>query len=111
MSPGGRVILTAWSKNEMRITEKGQVTIPQAIREAGGFMPGTDVEMELRDGEVLVRRAKPGASKKKTRGELVVEALAGKANYGMSTDDFIRLMRGPSADEEIAALEAEKKKS
>lgn len=95
----------------MRITEKGQVTIPQAIREAAGFMPGTDVEMELRDGEVVLRKAKPGVSKKKTRGELAVEALAGKAHYGMTTDEFIRFVRGPSADEEIAALDAAKKKS
>ncbi len=31
----------------MRITEKGQVTIPQAIREQAGMMPGTEVAFDL----------------------------------------------------------------
>ena len=34
----------------MRITAKGQVTIPQIVRERAGLMPGTDVEFELENG-------------------------------------------------------------
>ena len=30
----------------MRITAKGQVTIPREVRERAGLMPGTDVEFE-----------------------------------------------------------------
>jgi AbrB family looped-hinge helix DNA binding protein len=38
----------------MRITSKGQVTIPQAIREQAGLHPLSEVEFELRaNGEVL----------------------------------------------------------
>jgi AbrB family looped-hinge helix DNA binding protein len=31
----------------MRITTKGQVTIPQDVRERAGLMPGTDVAFEI----------------------------------------------------------------
>ena len=48
----------------MRITSKGQVTIPADIRERAGLLPHTDVDFEF-DGEVvrIVRtdaRGKPG---------------------------------------------------
>ena len=40
----------------MRITSKGQVTIPQTIREQAGLHPHSEVEFELRaNGEVLIR--------------------------------------------------------
>ena len=42
----------------MRITSKGQVTIPVEIREKAGLLPGTEVDIEL-DGEV-VRIVKSG---------------------------------------------------
>ena len=38
----------------MRITSKGQVTIPQEIRERAGFLPGTDVAFAM-DGDGTVR--------------------------------------------------------
>ena len=46
----------------MRITSKGQVTIPQAIRERAGFLPGTEVEFRLsEDGSVRLERPRePG---------------------------------------------------
>ena len=33
----------------MRVTSKGQVTIPQEIRERAGFIPGTELEFRLGD--------------------------------------------------------------
>ena len=39
----------------MRITSKGQVTIPQDIREAAGLLPNTEVEF-LYDGDVVADR-------------------------------------------------------
>jgi antitoxin PrlF len=75
----------------MRITSKGQVTIPKEIRDAMGFLPGTEVEF-VRDGqEVRVQRT----AGSRTRGEELVEHLrkAGK-NYTMTTDEVMRLTRG-----------------
>jgi AbrB family looped-hinge helix DNA binding protein len=81
----------------MRITSKGQVTIPQAVRERAGLMPGTDVEFVFEGETVVLRKRPPG--KKPTRGQAMVERLsAARANYGMSTDEVIELMRGPPAD-------------
>jgi AbrB family looped-hinge helix DNA binding protein len=43
----------------MRVTAKGQVTIPVEIREKAGLVPGTEVDFEV-DGD-SVRIARPGA--------------------------------------------------
>ena len=44
----------------MRLTSKGQVTIPQEIRERLGLLPQTEVEFEI-DGEaVRIRPARRG---------------------------------------------------
>lgn len=41
----------------MRIDERGQVTIPKALRDSLGLTPGTEVEVVEAGGGVLVRRA------------------------------------------------------
>jgi antitoxin PrlF len=75
----------------MRITSKGQVTIPKALRDELGLLPGTEVEF-VRDGEGARVRRKAGS---RTRGEELVEHLheAGK-NYTMTTEEVMRLTRG-----------------
>ena len=82
----------------MRITSKGQVTIPQDVRERTGLMPGTDVEFEIEAGVVrLVKAARRGG--RRTRGQKLVEGLRGRGDFRMSTDEIVALMRGPTADE------------
>ncbi len=75
----------------MKITSKGQVTIPKEIRDELGLLPGTEVEF-VRDDEGVRVRKMPGG---RTRGEELVEHLrkAGK-NYTMTTDEVMRLTRG-----------------
>lgn len=78
----------------MRITSKGQVTIPQQVREAAGFMPGTDVEFLL-DGEG-VRVVKADAerrARKKTRGQAAVERFTGSATTPMTSAELMALLR------------------
>ncbi len=36
------------------MTERGQITIPKAIREECGFSPNTEVEVSVKDGVVIV---------------------------------------------------------
>lgn len=76
----------------MRITSKGQVTIPQGIREKAGLLPGTEVEFVLDGGMVHVRKVEqpltPG------RGARIVARLAGSATVKMTTDEIMALMRG-----------------
>jgi AbrB family looped-hinge helix DNA binding protein len=77
----------------MRITSKGQVTIPQEIREAAGLLPNTEVEFTY-DGDV-VAIVKAAAAKRATRGEKVVAALrARRSDLRMSTDEIMALTRG-----------------
>ena len=76
----------------MRITSKGQVTIPVEIREKAGLLPGTEVDFEL-DGEV-VRVIKAAAPRRETRGQEVVRRLWGSATVKMSTDEIMALTRG-----------------
>ena len=82
----------------MRITAKGQVTIPQDVRERAGLMPGTDVEFEIRAGVVRLRKAAGGA-RRRTRGQKLVESLRAQGDFKMTTDEVVALMRGPPADE------------
>ncbi len=72
----------------MMITEKGQVTIPQPIREALGLRPATEVEFILEGDHAVLR--------KKEMVSMVAERLAryrGTATIGLSTDDILALTR------------------
>jgi AbrB family looped-hinge helix DNA binding protein len=82
----------------MRITSKGQVTIPRDVRERAGLMPGTDVEFEIEDDVVRLVKARPGGGRR-TRGQKLVAGLRGRGCFKMTTDEIVALMRGPSADE------------
>ena len=42
----------------MRLTSKGQVTIPLAIRERLGLLPNTEVEFDVVGESVRIRKAK-----------------------------------------------------
>ncbi len=78
----------------MRITSKGQVTIPVRIREKAGLMPNTEVDF-VYDGRGAVRivRARPKANAT-TRGRRLVEHLRGRGDVAMSTEEIMALTRG-----------------
>lgn len=77
----------------MRITSKGQVTIPQDIRETAGFLPNTEVEF-IYDGE-FVYLVKANAPRKPSRGQLLVDHLRRHgADFTMSTAELMALTRG-----------------
>ena len=57
----------------MRITSKGQVTIPQWVREELGLLPNCEVEFEVVGDSVRVRKAR--ASRR--RGDAIVDRLRG----------------------------------
>ena len=76
----------------MRITSKGQVTIPQEIREKAGLLPGTEVEFVLDAGMVQIRKVEPPL--RPGRGAQIVARLRGSATVKMTTDEIMALMRG-----------------
>ena len=72
----------------MKITTKGQVTIPQDIRERLGLLPHTEVEFEVRGDVVVVTKAETGR-----RGRRVVANLRGRGDVPMTTDEIMALTR------------------
>jgi AbrB family looped-hinge helix DNA binding protein len=76
----------------MRITSKGQVTIPVAIRERAGLLPHTEVDFEFDGDAVRIVRAK--SRKGESRGERAIRLLRGSATVKMSTDEIMALTRG-----------------
>ena len=74
----------------MRITSKGQVTIPLAIRQAAGLLPNCQVEFEVKGKKVLIRKA----ARQRHRGERIVGHLRGRGRIQMSTDEIMALTRG-----------------
>jgi AbrB family looped-hinge helix DNA binding protein len=76
----------------MRITSKGQVTIPVEIREQAGLLPHTEVDFEF-DGEV-VRIVRAANRKTDNRGARLVAHLRGRGDVAMSTDAIMALTRG-----------------
>jgi AbrB family looped-hinge helix DNA binding protein len=75
----------------MRITSKGQVTIPAEIRERAGLLPQTEVKFEF-DGKV-VRIVPAKVRKSDSRGARVVAHLRGRGDVAMSTDEIMALTR------------------
>ena len=75
----------------MRITSKGQVTIPAEIRERAGLLPQTEVEFEFDGAAVRIVRAK--AAKRDGRGARVVAHLRGRGDIAMSADEIMALTR------------------
>jgi len=73
----------------MKITSKGQITVPQEFRTRFGFFPGTDVEfVPDKSGLRLVK------SKVSQRGARIVERMRGRGDGKLSTDQIMRLTRG-----------------
>ena len=76
----------------MRITSKGQVTIPQAVREQTGLLPETEVEFVVESDGVRIVKTRP--RRRPTRGARAVRHLRGAAGHvSMSTDEIMALTR------------------
>lgn len=66
------------------VAERGQVTIPKALRERLGIRPGTALEFTAQDGALVARKAETDPVSR------VFGCLGGR----MDTDKFIRELRG-----------------
>lgn len=77
----------------MKITTKGQVTIPVEIREKLGLLPNTDVEFEVVGKAVRMRKVRRAKGTGR-RGKSIVEALRGRGAVRMTTDEILALTRG-----------------
>ena len=79
----------------MRVTSKGQVTIPKDIRRRHDLRAGSEIDFVERGADVLVRR-KTGRSPGQGKDDFAtyLDRVTGVVDLGMSTDEFMRMMRG-----------------
>ena len=75
----------------MRVTSKGQVTIPLEIREKLGILPQTEVEFEVQGNAARLVKVSP--KRGRGRGAGAVARLRGKASVSMTTDEIMALTR------------------
>ena len=85
----------------MRVTQKGQVTIPKHIRDKAGIGPGTEVDFRLEDDRIqIVKRT--GTKEGESAGQALVRNLQAAARcataHAYSTDEVMELIRGPFDD-------------
>ena len=74
----------------MKVTSKGQVTIPQHLREKAGIVPGSEVEfVEGPDGRLHVRKIDGHG-----RGADLVARMRGQGQVRLSTEEILALTRG-----------------
>ena len=74
-----------------KLTSKGQVTVPKAVRDYLGLRAGSAVNFErLPNGEIALRPAeRPGP-----KVESVFARMRGRATVRMTTDEIMALTRG-----------------
>ncbi len=70
----------------MRVSERGQITIPKEIRDQFGFGANTEVEFVVREGRVELVRNQKSTNEK-------IGAIYGKKRFKCSTDELMRLLR------------------
>lgn len=75
----------------MRITSKGQVTIPQAIRDRFGLLPHTEVRFREANGVVVIEKSSEGPSRGK---EGIRRLRQARLRSRLSTDELLALTRG-----------------
>ena len=85
----------------MRVTTKGQVTIPKEIRDRLGIVPGSEVEfVPTEDGARLVAVNENISEEEASRRfSAVLDRMAGTLDLGgMTTDEYMEWLRGPRED-------------
>ncbi|MBA4216538.1 MAG: AbrB/MazE/SpoVT family DNA-binding domain-containing protein [Roseateles sp.] len=71
---------------EATVAERGQITLPKAVRDALGLTKGTTLKVELDGGRIILRKD-VGDALSKMRGRI-------KLPDGVTTDDVMRELRG-----------------
>jgi AbrB family looped-hinge helix DNA binding protein len=77
-------------EQDMKVTDKGQVTIPIAVRRKAGLLPNTDVEFVVSGKNVILKKS----AKTRRRGGKLIAAMRGRATKRLSTRQIMALTRG-----------------
>lgn len=73
---------------EATVAERGQITLPKAVRDALGLVKGTQLKVELEDGCIILRKNVDDAVSR-ARGRF-------KLPQGKTSDDVVRELRRKS---------------
>ena len=76
---------------EATVAERGQITLPKAVRDALGLTKGTKLKVELEGGRIVLRKDVDDALSR-LRGRFKLPA-------GVSTDDVMQSLRGRTPGE------------
>ncbi len=68
-----------------RLSDRGQLTIPKALRDRLGMKPGTELEFEADGGRIIISKASQKAS---------LRSVVGVLRDGRQSDEVIRELRG-----------------
>ncbi len=82
----------------MRVTEKGQVTIPKPIRDRLAIEPGSEVDFVVSDEGVMLVKVGDG---KADFADFEAWAASVKGTWdfdGMTPDEYFEWLRGPRDD-------------
>ena len=71
---------------EAIVAERGQITLPKAVRDALGLVKGSILKVELEGGRIILRKNVDDAISR-ARGRFKLPA-------GVTTDDIMRELRG-----------------
>lgn len=87
----------------MRVTSKGQVTIPRDLRQLAGIEPNSDVLFGMENGKITIQPSKVTAendNRERLRRYMEgLKKLEGTADLGgMTTDEYMLWVRGPRDD-------------
>lgn len=80
---------------EATVAERGQITLPKAVRDALGLIKGTQLKVELDGGRIILRKNVDDAISR-ARGRFKLPA-------GTTTDDVMRELRGRAPGDPIDA--------
>lgn len=78
---------------EATVAERGQITLPKAVRDALGLTKGTKLKVELIDGRIVLRKDVDDALSR-ARGRF-------KLPPGVTSDDIMRELRGRAPGDPI----------
>jgi AbrB family looped-hinge helix DNA binding protein len=83
----------------MRVTEKGQVTIPKPIRDRLGISPGSEDDFVERDSVVVLEKREVNSSKESKTFEEWAASVAGTFDtMGMDGKEYVDWLRGRRDD-------------
>lgn len=78
---------------EATVAERGQITLPKAVRDALGLTKGSTLTVELEGGRIILRKNVDDAISR-ARGRF-------RLSDGVTTDDVMRELRGRAPGEPV----------